>query len=518
MSKLNHDPLFRLIKSLTKSEKRYFKLYVSRHLIKDFSHYITLFDAIENQENYSEKDIYKDLSGVIKNIPSTKYHLYQKILESLELFDKGKQIDSVIMQGIGHITILINKSMYEDAYSRLLRIKKTAYTSERFELILYIAQLERRILLRYFINRKQVNSRIFKLLEEEKNIHRLLSTENEYKQLAHKVEMHMKEKGNELRSGKEKKLFDDIIRHPLMNDETITTTSFSKKLKYFIFQNYYFLIGDHAKAGTYALKGLALIETKLNKNNKQEVAAYIDSIGNLLLDQILTKNHIEALNTIKKIKSIPSAFNLKETDDAYIKVIQYGYIEELSLLNHMGQLANGMTAGNQFLPTFLKFKNKMAKEYLLVFIGNYAYTCFGVGYYKESLHWINELFNLPKEMFREDIMISMKILNLINNFELKNYDHLEYMNLAAQRYFKKQKKVYKVESIIVSFIQNYAKINTNEELSEFKKLKVKITKALKSPYESSALDPFDIISWIDSKIKNKTFAEMVKEKMRSVGS
>ncbi|MBL7891980.1 MAG: hypothetical protein JNL63_05080 [Bacteroidia bacterium] len=512
MSKIYNDPLFRLIRSLTKSEKRYFKLYVSRHLIKEASHYITLFNAIEKQDNYSKKNIYKELSDIIKNIPSTKYHLYQKILESLELFYQGKQIDSIITQGITHSAILLNKSLPEEAYYKLQKTKKIAYANEKFELILNIIQLERRILLKNFLGQKELNSRIEKILKEEKSIFHILSRENEYKHLAYQVDMYIKKRGMELRSAEEKKIFKQIIQHPIMKDENSATTLYSKRLMYYILQNYYLLVSDLTKAKEYSIKNLIITETGLSRGNKQDLIQYIYALNNLLVIQLNLKDYTGTLNTIKKLKLIPAAFKLKETSEEFIKVIEFGYIHEIALYNNTGHFDKAATAGKLLTPEFNKVKNKISQEYFLVFYSNMASANFGINRYKESLHWINELFNLPREMFREDIMVSMKILNLINNFELKNYDHLEYMNLAAQRYFKKQKKVYKIEFLIVSFIQKYAKINTNEELNEFKKLRVKITNALKSPYERTALDPLDIISWIDSKIQNRPFAEVVKEK------
>ena len=49
------DELFKLIKSLTKSEKRFFKL--SSSLQSGEKNYLKLFDAIEKQLEYDEEDI-----------------------------------------------------------------------------------------------------------------------------------------------------------------------------------------------------------------------------------------------------------------------------------------------------------------------------------------------------------------------------------------------------------------------------------------------------------------------------
>ena len=51
------EDLHKLIKSLSQSEKRFFKIYASRHVIGEQNNYVQLFDAIANQKNYNEKAI-----------------------------------------------------------------------------------------------------------------------------------------------------------------------------------------------------------------------------------------------------------------------------------------------------------------------------------------------------------------------------------------------------------------------------------------------------------------------------
>ena len=63
MSSKVNNALFDLIHSLTKSEKRYFKLMSSRHAIGGENNYIVLFDAIEKQSIYDEDKIFKTFKG-----------------------------------------------------------------------------------------------------------------------------------------------------------------------------------------------------------------------------------------------------------------------------------------------------------------------------------------------------------------------------------------------------------------------------------------------------------------------
>ena len=51
MSKRNSDPLFQLVKSLTKSEKRNFKLVVNKTKSAENSKFLQLFNFLDKQED-----------------------------------------------------------------------------------------------------------------------------------------------------------------------------------------------------------------------------------------------------------------------------------------------------------------------------------------------------------------------------------------------------------------------------------------------------------------------------------
>ncbi|MDQ3021512.1 MAG: hypothetical protein M3R36_13225 [Bacteroidota bacterium] len=80
------DDLFQLIKSLTQSEKRFFKVYASLHHIKgDENKYFKLFNAIDKQKIYDEELIRKQFGNekFLKQLFVVKNYLYHTILKSL---------------------------------------------------------------------------------------------------------------------------------------------------------------------------------------------------------------------------------------------------------------------------------------------------------------------------------------------------------------------------------------------------------------------------------------------------
>ena len=75
MTKEPKDNLFVLIKSLSKSEKRQFKLYVGRLGVNEESKFLMLFNVLDKLQKYDEETILK--KGFVKKqqLSKLKSHL-----------------------------------------------------------------------------------------------------------------------------------------------------------------------------------------------------------------------------------------------------------------------------------------------------------------------------------------------------------------------------------------------------------------------------------------------------------
>ena len=142
--------LFDLIKSLTKSEKRFFKL--SSSLQSGDKNYLKIFDTIEKQEIYDEdaiKDAYKN-ETFIKHFPSEKNHLYKLILKSLRSYHSDNSASSQLKQEIKNIELLFRKALFKECGKFLKRAKKIAYKNEKFYYLIDLIAWEKMLLAEAF--------------------------------------------------------------------------------------------------------------------------------------------------------------------------------------------------------------------------------------------------------------------------------------------------------------------------------------------------------------------------------
>lgn len=126
------NELFDLIKSLSKSEKRFFKLQSA--LQSGDKNYVRLFDTIDRMVEYNEEHVKQVFKGekFIRHLPSEKNHLYKLILKALRSYYGDTSISSILKQEIKNIEILYNRALFDECNKFLIRAKKLAVQYEKF--------------------------------------------------------------------------------------------------------------------------------------------------------------------------------------------------------------------------------------------------------------------------------------------------------------------------------------------------------------------------------------------------
>ena len=124
------DNLFQLIKSLTKSEKRQFKLYVGRMGSNNNAKFLSLFNFLDKLDKYSEKAIL--VKGIVtkQQLSNLKAHLYKQILISLRLNPSHQNIRIQIREQLDFATILYHKGLYTQSLKILDKAKSLAIANE----------------------------------------------------------------------------------------------------------------------------------------------------------------------------------------------------------------------------------------------------------------------------------------------------------------------------------------------------------------------------------------------------
>ena len=127
MPNRQNDVLHQLISSLSKAEKRNFKLYMKRNSGDKDLKATSLFDAIGEQTTYGETRLLKKLKTINKSqLANMKSHLYRQVLASLRALRSAQSIELIMNEHMDYARILYNKGLYHQSLKTLEKVKEMA--------------------------------------------------------------------------------------------------------------------------------------------------------------------------------------------------------------------------------------------------------------------------------------------------------------------------------------------------------------------------------------------------------
>lgn len=141
------DFLTDIIRSLSKPEKRYFKLFAARYKQDEEKNYIRLFNAFEKLRSDSParatgKLKEEDYSG---RLAYDKHYLSEILLASLRQYHAESTIQLELGTELLSVELLRGKGLHAHALKKVQRVKKEAEKYELLEVLLHAISLEKEI-------------------------------------------------------------------------------------------------------------------------------------------------------------------------------------------------------------------------------------------------------------------------------------------------------------------------------------------------------------------------------------
>lgn len=508
MSNQNSDGLFRLIQSLTKSEKRSFKLYATRNSSSpDDLKFLQLFDFIEKTENYSDDSAVQKLTQIKKSqLSNIKAHLYKQILTSLRLQYLSRRTDSEIRESIDCAQILYQKGFYIQALKLLDKAKVNAQKLHSDILTLAIVQFEKIIESQYIT--RSIDSRADELTHESIELEKKISGAILYSNIALQL-YSLYLKVGFVRDEKDYHFVKEFF-HSKLPKITPNELSVEEKLHlYNAHVRYNHMIQDFVMCYKYARLWVDLFEQYpvLADQNKE---LYLKGIHNLLLALFNLRSYKRYVEVLTELEQNPPSE--RDSENVLLLYQQYVFTNQINRY----YLEGNFTKGLELVPKIEAFvkssEDKLDVHRAMVFYYKIACLYFGNGENKKAIYYLNLIIQMKAQSIREDIQSFARILNLIAHFELGNDDLLEYQVKSVYRYLSNMGDLQGVQKEILNFIRQLPNIKPSDLRKVFKQLLTKLVKLSQSKFEKRPFMYLDIISWLECKIENKTVAEVIREK------
>ncbi|MBA3704903.1 MAG: hypothetical protein H0W84_03080 [Bacteroidetes bacterium] len=503
------NELFELIKSLNQTEKRFFKMYASRHVIGRKTSYSKLFDAIEKQNSYDEEKIIKKFKGqkIVKFFASEKYYLYNMVLDSLNIYHAESSVEYMLSRMLHFSEILYKKSLYEQCAKILERTEKIAWKYEQFFELQKILSKKRKLIYKNpFIKQKDVESLIEntfidqeKVLESQRNVYN-------YDRLSQTIFSIYKKIGT-VRKDEDLEKIKKIFSNPLLKDVTEAHSYDALRYFYSCHVVYNDVVRNDENNFLYATK---LIEHAENNPERREenLEGYIASLNGFLIICVRLKKLKDFANTINKLKELNTLDKVKRSPDLQFRIFEAIVTHELDLHIKTADFENAIPLITEIEKKLTFFGENINKAHQITIYFNIVAIYFGSGKYREALRWLNRILNEGTENTREDVAGLVRIINLIIYFELNNILQLPYLLKSTFMYLSKRKRIYKFEGIMLKYVAEFLRTKDTSELPGiFKRLRDDLIIVKSDPYESIMFEDVNLIAWLDKKIEalqNKT--------------
>lgn len=509
------DTLFNLIKTLTKAEKRNFKLYANRTQSRSQLKFIQLFDILDKQKEPNDEQVLKRIEGLKKNqLANMKQHLYRQILKSLRLIHQQKNVSIEIREQIDYAYILYGKGLYMQALKVLEKCRQLARENHLNILHLEILEFQKIIEERHITRSRSVKKRIERLLTQSHAQSEIIHNRSKLANL--KIEIH----SFYIKYGHVQNERDmDIVRRLFqngLNQIKLERLSFFEKI--FLHQAhvwYYYILLDFNNCYSHAKKWVSIIE-----DNPQFLDFDPDLYMRGLHYMLTSTYHLKAIDKFNQhlihFKKFEEERRKVFNDNSII--LAFLYIQTSSINKHflMGTFSEGVKKIPALLEKLDEYSNKMDIHRILVFYYKIAYMYIANENYDTALDYLNAILDLKAGDLREDIQNYSHLLSILAHFELGNYQLLEYMVGKVRKLLSKTKELNAVQRKTFRFFNNIIKKPESEHMDLFKKFREEIRKIENDRLAIRDFMYLDVPAWIDSKIEKKPMAEIIQNRQRSV--
>ena len=508
MPNRSSDTLFQLVKSLKKSEKRNFKLYVKRNTASEELKIIYLFDALDKMESYDEAELLRKNKRLSKQqLSNIKAHLYKQILSSLRLIRGEQNIVIQLHEQVDYAEILYNQGLYLQSLKVLDRIKDFARQYHQYSYVLEVLLFEQKIEALHIT--RSIQDRALKLADE-------MVTVNEQINLTGKL------------SSLSLQLYSWYIQHGVARnekDEIAVKEFFESRLpvsspsnngfyeNLYLYQSYswFAFIGqDFLSYYRYTHRWVELFDRE-PAMIQIETAHYIKGMHNLLGAHFDLLNYPKFLETLDRFEIFFNSDAVQENDNNRIQTFVYLHIAKINKHFIDGTFSEGLALVPYIEEKLKEYEIYLDRHRILVFYYKFASLFFGSGDYENTIKYLNKIINWKMDL-RTDLQCYSRLLHLIAHYELGNDNLLEYLIKSVYRFMAKMENLSLVEEEIFRFLRKSFQLGPGELNPGFSKLLERLKTYEKNRFETRAFVYLDIISWLESKIRDVPVQKIIREK------
>lgn len=495
--------LHALIISLSQTEKRYFKVYASQHVVGDKNNYVALFDAINKLTAYDEPDLLERFKGEkwIARLPAEKNYLSRLILKSMRSYRSKGTVKRQVRNLLQDCQFLYDKALFSRSQKLLHKALRLAEEMELFNLWLEILNFEKKLI--------KANSD--KLAPEQ-----LLANEAAIREVlgelkAYHATVEVRDQLFALVRGQFGSREGEVEEGFLTKDSSATllasleTSGFFRRLvACTAFALFHQLEGNYRESLEFYSQTVAVWEA-YPKQIKDRTNNYKIALSNLLTALHMNGQLERFPVVIDKIRKLPQS-NPKEELESRHNVLFY------ELLYHLnrGSLEEGLELVPEIEAMIGEEEVRINTARILALMLNVVFLYWIAGDAKMALKWARSILGYPAGSHRRDIVRLGRILEVILQYQLGNYELIEYFSRSHYRRLKRNSDLDTFEKIVLRTIRYLPDKDGLSEVQEsLSRLGTQLEKLKPEKGNSHILGLEEVHFWIRAELEGRSLREVI---------
>ena len=505
---LKSESLIHLINNLTKQEKKEFSLYISNKPEKD---YIFLFRLIDDKKISDPEELKMSFLAAkpASSFNTVVIYLFDLLIDILTRLRTEQDSYYLLFNELLHARVLYEKSMYQECFQVLKKVKEKAVYYENHFALLVAQRLELNYLLTLDfedMDEQKLLNKQYKMNNTLKSIRQL----NEQSSLYELLKYRMINRGAS-RSLEETQKLDDLVTSEISIVASAGVENFEIKKNHQLFQaNYFITVGDYKAAFNSFVELNKLFEENSHLWNNPPVYYLMTVEG--MLESLRIMHNYEGMNyfieKLTKLSSPSSSFQLNVTYVIFIyrlfSFIDAGDFDKAGIwiAEHQASLIDKMLLLKE------QQQAEMSLYIALIHLGN--------GEYRKARKRLSatigrgHLYSLP--LFR-----TIRIVNVMIHYELGDVDYIQSEIRSIKREMSKNKGYnLKVESFLLKFLNySFADTNRKKRAQIWESMAEEVHALYADKYETQILRKFDFVAWVEAKIFEVPLSDILKREHAS---
>jgi hypothetical protein len=357
------------------------------------------------------------------------------------------------------------------------------------------------------ISERQLISKQMKIIEEMKynrssNLHSQL-----YDILKHRL--FYKGYAN---SEKQKESLNDLVLSELNVIANNSYKGFETQRLHLLFQSTYYLDSGNYKMAIRFYRTLI----DLFEENKHMILNppiyYLQAITGVLNSLKIASLYSEMPFFINKLKKIDQ--NVYAAD-FNLNVRALIFLYEFSCSFNTGNFVAASNLISKYDDDLLKNMSMLRLDIQLDLLINLTILDIATGNIKSARKNMKTIMSSGKLFYVLPAYRYARLINLILQAESENYDFFENEIKSIKRNIRYEKHLYITEKLLFKFVQNHYLLKDKKVREKLhRQFEKEVVKIRQNKYEQQLLVIFDFISWMQSKLTNRKFSEILSEKNR----